>query len=592
MQKSRRDLLKSAVAGGLTMGVLSKASAMPTDRPDKWDASYDVVVVGAGGAGLAAAAHAAEQGLKVLLLEKLAFVGGSSAICGGGSTVACTEHQKKLGIKDSKEQLYRDIMKVGGNLNDPKVVQTFTDHVLEVYNWFMAHGGKLNKEHLTGNVSVPRNHQINPGSVLSGLQKLAESKGVKIMTSTPAVRLAYDSKKHAIVGVYAKSEEKEMAIEAKNGVILTSGGFARNKKMLAQYVPRMANTLAICGMGSDGDGLKMAQAYGADVADMPYIKATFAFNTKPQSISDSAYPFWLGGIVVNKAGKRFVNESIPKKDVGDYVLEQEGGIGYIVYDEPVRQESLKAARNNGSVLQSEERGLVFKGQTIGEAAAKAGLDPKVVEATVKAYNSDIEKYGEDRVFGRKHQAVERGKLRPINKPPFYVFPGTAVLLATYCGVKINEKTEVIDVFGYHTGRRDGDSGRFICIHVTCYNTGHLLQDLRSALISLGVHLILHHDASALINHTILYGCSANVNTHILFHIITSVVLCTVLADCITYHLCCLFYDRHIFRNQCCQWLTYTSKIQVLIHAKNFFDHTVHITVARAHLIDDLIDRVL
>ena len=275
MQKSRRDLLKSAVAGGLTMGVLSKASAMPTDRPDKWDASYDVVVVGAGGAGLAAAAHAAEQGLKVLLLEKLAFVGGSSAICGGGSTVACTEHQKKLGIKDSKEQLYRDIMKVGGNLNDPKVVQTFTDHVLEVYNWFMAHGGKLNKEHLTGNVSVPRNHQINPGSVLSGLQKLAESKGVKIMTSTPAVRLAYDSKKHAIVGVYAKSEEKEMAIEAKKGVILTSGGFARNKKMLAQYVPRMANTLAICGMGSDGDGLKMAQAYEADVADMPYIKATF-----------------------------------------------------------------------------------------------------------------------------------------------------------------------------------------------------------------------------------------------------------------------------------------------------------------------------
>ncbi len=447
MQKFRRDLLKSAVAGGLTMGVLSKASAMPTDRPDKWDASYDVVVVGAGGAGLAAAAHAAEQGLKVLLLEKLAFVGGSSAICGGGSTVACTEHQKKLGIKDSKEQLYRDIMKVGGNLNDPKVVQTFTDHVLEVYNWFMAHGGKLNKEHLTGNVSVPRNHQINPGSVLSGLQKLAESKGVKIMTSTPAVRLAYDSKKHAIVGVYAKSEEKEMAIEAKKGVILTSGGFARNKKMLAQYVPRMANTLAICGMGSDGDGLKMAQAYGADVADMPYIKATFAFNTKPQSISDSAYPFWLGGIVVNKAGKRFVNESIPKKDVGDYVLEQEGGIGYIVYDEPVRQESLKAARNNGSVLQSEERGLVFKGQTIGEAAAKAGLDPKVVEATVKAYNSDIEKYGEDRVFGRKHQAGEMGKLRPINKPPFYVFPGTAVLLATYCGVKINEKTEVIDVFG-------------------------------------------------------------------------------------------------------------------------------------------------
>lgn len=447
MQNSRRTLLKSVVAGGLTLGALGKASAMPTDRPAKWDATYDIVVVGAGGAGLSAAAHAAEQGLSVLLLEKLDIIGGSSLICGGGSTVACTEHQKKLGIKDSKEQLYKDIMKVGGNINDPKVVQAFTDHVLEVYNWFMSHGGKLNKEHLTGNVSVPRNHQLNPGSILSGLQKLAESKGVKILTGTPATRLAYDSASHRIVGVYAKDEDRQWAFEAKKGVILTSGGFARNKKLLAQYVPRMANTFAICGKGSDGDGLKMAQAYGADVADMPYIKATFAFNTKPESISDSAYPFWLGGIVVNKAGKRFVNESIPKKDVGDYVLQQEGGIGYIIYDEPVRQESLKAARNNGSVLQSEERGLVFKGQTVGEAAQKAGLDPKVVEATVKAYNSDIEKYGKDQVFGREHQAGDMGKLRPINKPPFYVFPGTAVLLATYCGVKINEKTEVMDVFG-------------------------------------------------------------------------------------------------------------------------------------------------
>ena len=92
----------------------------------------------------------------------------------------------------------------------------------------------------------------------------------------------------------------------------------------------------------------MALAYGADVVDMPYIKATFAFNTDPHSINDSHYTYWEGGIIVNKAGKRFVDESIPKKDVGDHVLEQEGGIGYCLYDEPTRRISLKTARNNGA----------------------------------------------------------------------------------------------------------------------------------------------------------------------------------------------------------------------------------------------------
>ena len=230
-------------------------------------------------------------------------------------------------------------------------------------------------------------------------------------------------------------------------MILASGGFARNKDLLAKYVPRMAKTLTICGKGCDGDGLKMALAYGADVVDMPYIKATFAFNTDPHSINDSHYTYWEGGIVVNKAGKRFVDESIPKKDVGDHVLEQEGGIGYCVYDEPTRRISLKTARNNGSVLESEERGLVFKGNTIEEVARKAGLDPDVVKDTVERYNRDVREKGFDTEFGRKFLAGNLGALREISTPPFYILPSTAVLLATYCGVKIDGKMQVIDVFG-------------------------------------------------------------------------------------------------------------------------------------------------
>lgn len=445
--QNRRSFLKTLSFGALAGSTAGIANAMPTDRPEKFDKSVDFVVIGGGAAGLSAAARAVENGLSVVLIEKLAFVGGSSAICGGGSAVACTDLQKSKGLKDSKELLFEDLMRVGGNLNDPNVVKAFCDYNLEVYNWFMKKGGKLNSEHLTGNASVLRNHQLNPGSILSSLKKFAESKGVEILTSTPAKRLAYDAKSHRIVGVFAEQKGKKISIEAKKGVLIASGGFARNKELLAKYVPRMANTRTICGMGCDGDGLKMAQAYGCDISDMPYIKATFAFNTDPRSINDSAYPYWLGGIVVNKQGKRFVDESIPKKDVGDFVLEQEDGIGYIIYDEPIRQESLKVVRNNGSVLETEERGLLFKGNSIEEVAKKAGLDPKAVLETVEKYNADVREKGYDTVFGRKHIAGRIGKLREIKNGPFYVFPGTAVLLATYCGIKINENTEVVDVWG-------------------------------------------------------------------------------------------------------------------------------------------------
>ncbi|MEF9995319.1 MAG: flavocytochrome c [Burkholderiaceae bacterium] len=476
MTENRRNFMKSMAAATLAVGALPTAQAMPTDQPAKWDEEYDLVVVGSGGAGLAAAAHAAEKGLKVVVLEKMPTIGGSSIICGGGSAFAGTDLQKKQGIKDSADNLYNDIMNVGGKINDPEVVRAFCDAQLEVYNWFMAHGGKYNSEHMTGNVSVRRNVQLDPTSILNGLRDYATKNGVKIMTRTAAERLAYDDKTKTIVGVFAKRGNKTISLRGKRGVLLASGGFARNKKMLAQYVPRMANTLTICGLGSDGDGLKMAQAYGCDIADMPYIKATFAFNTQPTTISDSAYPYWQGGIVVNKAGKRFVNESIPKKDVGDHVLEQEGGIGYCIYDEPIRQESLKTMRNNGSVRQSEERGLVFKGDTIAEAAKKAGLDPAVVEATVAQYNKDVGA-GKDSIFGRTNQAGKIGDLLKIENGPFYIFPGTAVLLATYCGVKINGKTEVIDVFGnkikglYAAGEVTGGFHGKTYMSATAFNKG-------------------------------------------------------------------------------------------------------------------------
>mgnify|MGYP000859734362 CR=1 FL=1 len=162
---NRRNFLKSALAGSAALAA-SSAMALPTDRPVKFDETYDVIVVGAGGSGLAAAAHAAEKGLKVLILEKMAFPGGSSAICGGGSLVVGTDLQKKAGEKDSNELLFKDIIETGGGLNNQDVVHAFVDNHLSVYDWFMGLGGKLQSDLLFASVSANRGVEIEPNSVL------------------------------------------------------------------------------------------------------------------------------------------------------------------------------------------------------------------------------------------------------------------------------------------------------------------------------------------------------------------------------------------------------------------------------------------
>lgn len=180
---------------------------------------------------------------------------------------------------------------------------------------------------------------------------------------------------------------------------------------------------------------------------MPYIKATFAFNLKATSIKDACWVFRDGAIVLNKEGKRFCNEEISKKDIGDYVLDQPDAVAFNLYDDAIRSDAIGMDEAGGSVTYSEKKGLVLKGDTIEEVAKKAGLDPKVVRETVDRYNEDAKTTGVDRDFGRKHLVDISGKIRPIEKPPFYIFPATAVLISTYCGVKINGKAEVTDVFG-------------------------------------------------------------------------------------------------------------------------------------------------
>jgi len=468
---SRRDFVKLSAAGVGTAALAT--SLVPGDAfaklPKKWDAEADVVIVGAGGAGWAAAVQVTSKGKSAIVLEKMPFMGGSSAICGGALAFAGTDMQAKENIKDSNDLLYKDFMTVGENVNVPHLVQAYVDNQLETYQWLKDSGVKFLKVGVASGQSVPRSHYVVPGDLLKIISDIAKAKGAKLLTDTAGSRLVVDEKTGKVRGVEALRKGKKVYYGAKKGVLLSSGGFSLNKAILSKFVPPMANAKAMVGRGSDGDGLKMAWSLGADIMDMPYIKATFGFDLEAQTIkNDFALFFYNGAIIVNKNGKRFVDESKSYKLVGDAALVQKGAMGYQIFDSKVRDVAEKdpLARFKGL----NERGRIQSASTLKELAGKIGVPADAFEATVLEYNANVEKCV-DPQFGRAALVASFGKPVKIDQPPYYAFASTAYILGTYGGILTDGKAQVLDIYGnpipglYAAGEIIGG------IHGAAYMTG-------------------------------------------------------------------------------------------------------------------------
>lgn len=407
--------------------------------------TYDLIVVGSGIAGQTAATSAAEAGLKVVLLEKTASLGGSSAMSGGWFAFTGTEEQGAEGIEDSPELFLDDMLKVGKYLNDRSLLEAYLTHQQETYRWLKQHGVEFREVEISSGQSARRSHNSVIKKVLASLHQDFTAAGGKTLLNHRAVRLIEDNSGR-VTGVITQSEQSEEPFTATGGVILATGGFSRGTELLKTFAPEQLAAIPYGGKGNTGDGLRMAWKLGAGMADMSFVSGTYGSHPDTgEDFHELLTAYYMGAIIVNKHGRRFVDESQDYKTLGRVVLDQPEGLGFEIFDAKVRAKS-----HRGIPLKDidtlEDIGHMHKADTIGELAELASIDAGALAETIRRYNAAVAGDQPDEV-GRSNLCNGVGELLPIDQAPFYAYPAKSLMTTTYCGVTITDQGQVLGVDG-------------------------------------------------------------------------------------------------------------------------------------------------
>lgn len=410
----------------------------------KWDEETDVLVVGAGTMGLPAAISAARAGAKVLIIEKRhTSLDCAGALCAGMMSFAGTELQKEQGIEDNSELYYKDMIAHGEGANIPEVVKAVINEQIDVYHWLKGLGVRFYDIVAFPGMSVPRAHVVEPTQMVRLLTRACEDKGVRIVYHVQGKRLLVN-KKGEVIGAKAERDGESVLIKAKKGTILASGGFGQSPEWLERCHRGLSRVILNSAPGATGDGFYMAAALGADLKGLSRIKSFSSFHVKGKTALDKAVLHYCGAIYVNKEGKRFVNEALDYKVIGDILMQQTDGIGFQILDKKVYEKGLGI----NLMLSPQAEALLVGDDTLEGLAKKIGIDPLTLRETVDKYNSYVEA-GEDPEFKRKALTGDKeGKLLKIDTPPFYAFESTSHLSGTAgAGFVIDKDCRAINVFG-------------------------------------------------------------------------------------------------------------------------------------------------
>ena len=460
---SRKDFLTgtAALATGVTVcsPALAEGGASFGDSI-KWDAAYDVVVVGFGDAGAATSITAAENGAKVLLAEKAikGLGGGNSRVCAQSCYAPLDVEATKTYIKS----IFTDFTTVS-----EAMLERYAEEVCTLQDWLLAHGAdelfplgpdtsqaeypKMPGAESCIKVTVAGRYGFS--DLYKMLKKQVEAnENIDVIYGAPGVKLIQDPETKVVWGVILKKDGVEYNVLAKNGVVLTCGGFENSQEMVQNYL-QMCNCYAKGAHFNTGDGIKMAMACGADLWHMSNVagpdinfKAPDMDNVFITYMQDKNGFGSKNTIFVGSDGTRFTNEANRPKHGnlyyhGSYRLEQVPNPCFIVFDDEAMQNYRIYPTWSAGNATELEAGWITKADTLEELAEAMGIDAEGLVAQVEKYNGYCEA-GLDYDFGRDPE-----KLLPIATPPFYAMKAVGSMLNTMGGPKRDIDGGIVDVFG-------------------------------------------------------------------------------------------------------------------------------------------------
>ncbi|MET0660965.1 MAG: FAD-dependent oxidoreductase [Steroidobacteraceae bacterium] len=413
---------------------------------------YDVIVIGGGGAGFAAALSARERGASVLVVEAGDKPGGSSAMSGGVVYAAGTSVQKAAGITDSPDGMYEYYMTLSQWNLEPYLIRRMADESAPVVEWLIGLGVEFRPEKLycAGVESIPRGHMTEGAgyALFQRLEQAAAARGVETVLRTRAEKLLVNDTGR-VIGVRAGGADVHA-----DAVVVACGGIGHNEALLQQHFPSVSMhgdwVFYFGGPHNQGDALTMGQAIGAAITGHdrggPIVTPNFTHAV------DAYLPGWL--VLVNEEGRRFIDETAPYTVYDGLVNRQTNNHCFALLDEATRQwarpdpsitdplqlgDTMAYNWVGDTIAKQAEQGRVHKGATVAELAARTGIRASTLQTTLDNYNRDVEKQTDSRFLKRFRP------LRPISTPPFYAVELRAASYAvTGTGLRIDDEARVLN----------------------------------------------------------------------------------------------------------------------------------------------------